>query len=247
MPTFTDSGAAPRFQGSPSAFKTMVKSEVAITTHAGFRQFEWNTRVKMNGAASELYEVGLIQNMLACSVVLVYSTGDADTSPMNASFQVSPLPILDSETTESAWLGGRFAALGKLTKPGDILPPGMSDAASEAVVDGGDDPGGVFPLKHSSNPEKRLLSIVESLRFVTWVAVRPSAKPMREPASYEYLRHVVWTVKRKFTVYHFPNGLFHAVMLANSTSQEDIAAGKGAFSPVLNNPPANFAGKLVGV
>ena len=79
MPSFKDSGQTPRFQSIPSVLSTTTKEGApAITAQCGFRQFEWSTRVSIDGGAQGSYEAGLIQYMIKCVVSFRYSTGLSD-------------------------------------------------------------------------------------------------------------------------------------------------------------------------
>src|SRR5579863_7091011 len=149
MANFTATGE-PRFQSAPPPTREDVKGQPAIDTHAGFRQFEWLAQVTQTASGPDAFEVGLIQNMLACTVNLLYTSGPDDSTPAKVKFEVSPVPILDSKVVGKVWLGGNFNVLGTNTvSPNEILPPGISRTSviSSAAVNGGDDPGGRFPIR----------------------------------------------------------------------------------------------------
>ncbi len=240
----------PRFQPPPSASRTAVNNNPAIDTHAGFRQFEWLAQVSLTGADPDGYEVGLIQNMLACRIDLNYTSGEGDQSPVKAGFVVSPLPILDSKIANAIWLGGNFNVLGTITQgPNVILPPGLSRSNSlmSAGVNGGDDPGGTFPVTHPQQPTKMLRGISEQLDFVTWIAVRKRGSNPADVSSYQFLKNLGWGVRRTTIVHYNPSGNFAMAFTENSTRMTSFGVGMGSQNPVLKPPIANQSGRFTGI
>jgi hypothetical protein len=204
--------------------------------------------VAVDGATSDGFEAGLIQNMVKCNVKFRYSSGVNDSNPIVVTMVMNPLPVLDSKTTKSVWLTGQFRLLGTTRlPPGTVAPPGFSSISNlEASISGGDDPGGVFPLVNVKNPSKRLSQIDEELQFVTWLAVRKSQLQAASAASFQFLRHAVWSVKRQIAVHQDAAGrLLGAPLLKNETSLESFLTGQGSLTPVLSGPIANDAVKFI--
>ena len=250
MANFTATGE-PRFQSAPPPTREDVKGQPAIDTHAGFRQFEWLAQVTQTASGPDAFEVGLIQNMLACTVNLLYTSGPDDSTPAKVKFEVSPVPILDSKVVGKVWLGGNFNVLGTNTvSPNEILPPGISRTSviSSAAVNGGDDPGGRFPIRHPQQTSRLLRNIQEQLDFVTWVAVLKKGSPSNLVASYEFVKNVSWVVRRKTILAYSQAGNFAATFTENSTRMNGSpGVGMGAKTPLLGGSIANQAGKFTGM
>jgi hypothetical protein len=250
MANFTASGE-PRFQAPPTPFRTEIKGSPAISTKAGFRQFEWIARVTEAAPSPDNLEVGLIQNMIACSIDLLYTSGPGDSSPVKVKFEVSPLPILDSKLAGAVWMDGNFDFLGTNTlAASEILPPGFSHnlTSTSAGVQGGDDPGGRFPVRHLQQSTKLLRLVEEQLDFITWIAVRKKDSPANDVRSYEFVKNLPWMVRRKIVVHHNVTGTFAAAYTQNSTRMASAPGlGMGPKAPVLGPAIANNAGKFTGM
>jgi hypothetical protein len=235
----------PRVQEIPRVSQTTISSgQRALVTQAGFRQFEWLVKVKLLGSTTGSFQVGVIQNVKEFRSKATYISGGSDPKPRTVTFELSPLPMLDSKSPGSAWSRGNFSVLGTTTFAGP-LPPGLtsSSTTSEASISDGDDPGGTLELVSTKDPTKRLSRIEEHFQFVSWVAVRSASAPP-VLASFKFLRHVVWSITRDITVYQDEGGLMSAPILTNRNKIENVNDGQGRFTPVVTGPIANQSLKV---
>lgn len=234
------------FEGAPQTFPlnepSLNKDGTKVNTHAGRPQISWHVQVTQTGSLADCLAVGFLQTVTQNDV-------RADYSPAGrCSYDLQPLPIRDGFASSPVWYqassgqGRGFGLLGTCQVPG-VVPPGMSQlSASSIFVTQTDDPGGYFPIKHPKDAANTLRSIHEALTFHTWLAVRPQSAPEGTLASYRFLQHMEWVVKRDFDLKTPAAGGAAATTRANEIKIVTLEDGQGRVAPNLGTATANSAG-----
>jgi hypothetical protein len=213
----------------------------SLDTHAHRPQIKWKVHVTQNGSLSNCLVVGFLQTLTENDI-------HGDYSPSGICRFVPPaIPIRDGFASTPVWMqfrnaGGKgFDSLGPCVTPSPVpIFPAISTDLQAIDVALTDDPGGLFPLRHPQDSTRTLRSTSETLTFHTWLAAKPATAPERNPASYQFLRHLVWTVRRKIDVTNHPSGV-GVIVRENETKIVTRENGKGSRDPVLGSNLANEA------
>lgn len=160
-----------------------------ITTQSTVAQFRWSATVTMRPVGGD-FEVGFIQNVVEFQAEWLYKQDGVDPSPKRVLIGLRSLPCLDNKKgTVTVWSKDRPIHMGALPLKDPQPPPALEGTAQIATDD---TPGGQIPLIHPKDPARKLASIIEHMKLMTWIAVRPSDSPERIVDSYEFLQSVSW-------------------------------------------------------
>lgn len=232
------------FTGTPQAVSLdqpgLSSSGESVDTHAHRPQISWPVRVKQTGSLADCLVVGFLQTITQNDIRATYSPSG------RCQWDLKSLPMRDGYASSPVWfqatsaMGQGHAMLGTCQLTTDPLPPGLSPKSTNAEVHVAmtDDPGGYVPIKHPDDASKTLSAIHEAVTFHTWLAVRSQQASETNAASYRFLQHVEWTVRRDMTIQQKASGT-GAVLTTNETRIVTVEDGKGSLTPNLGADVAN--------
>jgi hypothetical protein len=218
----------------PSTVLVNPQNPNMITTQSTVAQFRWSAAVTMRPVGGD-FEVGFIQNVVEFQAEWLYKRDGVDPSPKRVLITLKSLPCLDNKKgTVTVWSKDRAIHMGALPLKDPPPEPPLEDTGQIATDD---TPGGQIPLIHPKDPTRKLTSIIEHMKLMTWIAVRPSDSPERMVDSYEFLQNVSWGFDREVSIQsHTP---FQASFTKNKMSSlPGNGIGLVPGTPELNPPLA---------